>query len=473
MIKQSCCSGRPDLVPDVCHQWTTLPTTTRTATIANGYNYLLQVVVVDSWGYTVSRELPVNVGVCYPNPDPDPPACPFVWTWNGSEYIEDNNILPQSQYSANKAADVADWYVTYTKPVAESGSYRLRIAENGNELSFIDRCKLLLVDHPPDITIGVDDAGAVMAFAKPAVLAQAELDSHAVLDQVAKLDEQVVSIVPGETLSLNFVSVSESNGDQGLMVLGEGPIKEETIALVRVSGKPDETNPVGISVRHNPSVSWARLEPAVESERVVDLLFEHPAEVDVTQLCASVDLAWTPIEVPLFSAVHSQEGDVRARLIAADSVYATVRPGEHIELAFDAPPPSAGLERSFVFYTRGRYFSLNDSAVVDGVPRQSAPATVQETPRDYAVFAPYPNPANPRTLIRFELPERSYVSLQLYDVLGRRVAQLADGFYSEGTHQVEYNGAALASGLYLARFTAAKGAGGEVYTRTHKLVLVK
>ncbi|MCL5267019.1 MAG: T9SS type A sorting domain-containing protein [Bacteroidetes bacterium] len=66
----------------------------------------------------------------------------------------------------------------------------------------------------------------------------------------------------------------------------------------------------------------------------------------------------------------------------------------------------------------------------------------------------YPNPFNPTTTIKFEVPSSGFVSLQVYDVLGRLVATLVDGNENAGQHSVQFNGQNLASGIYLYRLTA-------------------
>jgi chitinase len=85
----------------------------------------------------------------------------------------------------------------------------------------------------------------------------------------------------------------------------------------------------------------------------------------------------------------------------------------------------------------------------------------------FTLFPAYPNPFNPTTTIRYFLPENAQVSLEVFDVLGRRVAQLANGSRNAGTHEVRFDAAALAGGVYFCRLQA----GREV--RLMKLVLLK
>jgi len=61
----------------------------------------------------------------------------------------------------------------------------------------------------------------------------------------------------------------------------------------------------------------------------------------------------------------------------------------------------------------------------------------------------YPNPFNPTTTISFNLKQKDYVTLIVYDILGKEVARLVDGLQTEGEHSVSFDGSNLASGMYI------------------------
>jgi hypothetical protein len=90
-----------------------------------------------------------------------------------------------------------------------------------------------------------------------------------------------------------------------------------------------------------------------------------------------------------------------------------------------------------------------------------------DLPREFAVHQNFPNPFNPVTSIRFDLPEDAPVTLTVFDLLGRVVAEVAQGRFAAGRHEVRFDAASLPSGVYLYRVEA----GGRVETR--RLVLLK
>jgi lysophospholipase L1-like esterase len=76
-------------------------------------------------------------------------------------------------------------------------------------------------------------------------------------------------------------------------------------------------------------------------------------------------------------------------------------------------------------------------------------------PKDYILVHNFPNPFNPSTTIIFSLGTPSHMSLCVYDILGREVATIFEGFKTAGSHIVEFNGSDLSSGIYFLRLKTA------------------
>jgi hypothetical protein len=93
--------------------------------------------------------------------------------------------------------------------------------------------------------------------------------------------------------------------------------------------------------------------------------------------------------------------------------------------------------------------------------------TVELNPMSFNLSQNFPNPFNPSTSIQFTLPSRMYTTLKVYDMLGREVATLIDGFQESGSHDVKFDAAHLPSGVYLYRIST------DTFTETKKLVLLK
>ena len=69
-------------------------------------------------------------------------------------------------------------------------------------------------------------------------------------------------------------------------------------------------------------------------------------------------------------------------------------------------------------------------------------------PHSFALFQNYPNPFNPSTRISYQLPENSFVTVKVFDALGRELETLVHEQQSAGYHSVQFNAAQLPSGMY-------------------------
>lgn len=92
-----------------------------------------------------------------------------------------------------------------------------------------------------------------------------------------------------------------------------------------------------------------------------------------------------------------------------------------------------------------------------GVLCSEVPSSVEDMdglPRSVHLHNNYPNPFNPATTIKFDLPTETHVTLTVYNLLGQRVSVLVNGQVDAGYHQVQFDASRLASGTYLYRLEA-------------------
>jgi len=130
--------------------------------------------------------------------------------------------------------------------------------------------------------------------------------------------------------------------------------------------------------------------------------------------------------------------------------------------------PSLSASQSYGRITDGGLWN-----VLNTITRGSSNNTFTDVQEDnnlitaYRLNQNYPNPFNPTTTISFSIPTNAYVSLKIYDALGREVAELYKGELNAGTYSHQWNGESLASGIYFCRLQAG------TYVDTKKLLLVK
>ncbi len=87
--------------------------------------------------------------------------------------------------------------------------------------------------------------------------------------------------------------------------------------------------------------------------------------------------------------------------------------------------------------------------------------------KKYALEQNYPNPFNPSTMIKYNLANDGYVTLRVYNVMGKEVASLVNDFKSAGSHQVQFSASNLSSGTYFYTLDANN------YHETHKMIILK
>jgi len=102
------------------------------------------------------------------------------------------------------------------------------------------------------------------------------------------------------------------------------------------------------------------------------------------------------------------------------------------------------------------------SDIVDAVQEQG-----DVLPKTYSLSQNYPNPFNPKTNIRFDLPKEGFVTLKVFDILGREVTTLVNQTMNAGSYSVDFDASNLQSGIYFYRLQAGE------FTAVKKLVLMK
>lgn len=93
--------------------------------------------------------------------------------------------------------------------------------------------------------------------------------------------------------------------------------------------------------------------------------------------------------------------------------------------------------------------------------------TLENIPTSFALFQNYPNPFNPTTQIRFSLPEDGHVTLEIFDLMGRRVETLLDRKFQAGFHSVTFDASRLPTATYFYKVQA----GG--FVEIKKMVLIR
>jgi hypothetical protein len=135
--------------------------------------------------------------------------------------------------------------------------------------------------------------------------------------------------------------------------------------------------------------------------------------------------------------------------------------------------PAVTVDNTNAYSSSGNGITMSPNAVL-GV-KEPGP----RLPVSYELYQNYPNPFNPTTTFRFDLPKSSQVSVEIYNLLGQKIAVLTNASLAAGSHSASWNGKdfsgmSASSGIYFARLSATpsdKSAG--AYVQVRKIALMK
>ncbi len=291
-------------------------------------------------------------------------------------------------------------------------------------------------------------------------------DLNTALDR-QKLAGSFFFTVPGPRMLWQFGEVGYGGGPGECLKPGDGSNGDcPSFAPSRTGPKPIRWEYYDESARRNLYETWA----ALINLRADYEIFRSP-DTEVTLEVGGSD-ASRSITLTLADAPDGEPSAVvvvgNFGLVTRDISQAFPMSGTWYEFFTDTERELSGTNTSVVLDPGfARIFTDVDVPSPDGsiyiVDDESGPAT----PLAFGLDAAYPNPFAAATTIGYSLAALSEVRLEVYDVLGRRVAVLADGPMPAGAHRATLNGRGLPSGTYFIRLTAGPN------SATQKLLLLR
>jgi len=290
-------------------------------------------------------------------------GCPYVATWNGTGYVLDNSILPDSEMSSGR--DVKDYYkleqpLVPTLQDTKRSIYSLKICEFEHEHDYIDQAQLLAVDHPDDVNVAVTSTGEILTYKKPASPISAKSnDGTNVLPLLNAADGKYYQGYNGSYVTLTFAATDVSAGAKLVVRADDYSIK--CPIYVQVINATGQWNTVAsFDTRSNWAtdiINMTGLLPDAEGNLRVRLLFVSTDEIDYVGLDTTPQANIQVHEATLLSAFSSSQGDVTRLLKADDEKYAELVPGQQILLTFMLPT-ERNSQRTLILYAEGHYYTL-------------------------------------------------------------------------------------------------------------------
>ncbi|MCK4255647.1 hypothetical protein KAX35_02060, partial [candidate division WOR-3 bacterium] len=280
------------------------------------------------------------------------PPCPFLYTYNGSEFIEDNNILAGS----GNGEEVTDWYKLMEKPIKDGNRYRLQIREESSEHSFLDRIRLVAIDHPDSVEIFVtQDTGIIPVSSMISSQSVTGENGEDYTDDLLYFDNIYVDANEVEKITADF---GEANGGDYVLLAPSRPKSRLMVEKENTTG----FEPMGfIRGRENPSYEVLPLTVSSPEDVNLRLTFTDVSQrTDFMRFGKRNNAPYHVKPCPLVAATHSEIGSVKQRLLVDDENYAELLPGDTITLEFEVIGIQPGWIRDFVFISNGYYIMEGD-----------------------------------------------------------------------------------------------------------------
>jgi predicted GH43/DUF377 family glycosyl hydrolase len=185
-----------------------------------------------------------------------------------------------------------------------------------------------------------------------------------------------------------------------------------------------------------------------------------------SDLVTAIDVTPGDLLAEGYSAWNRDAGILRLGFLTAQGLPRAegVLVNLHLMLGSDLDEHALEISAARLFDARGRSMDLDIVLATDD--------GIHPVPGQYSLAPAYPNPFNPATTIRYELPTAVPVQLMVYDLIGREVTRLVEAAQSPGSYEVLWGGTdalgrSLTSGIYIARLVTPE------YSKSIKLVLLK
>lgn len=294
---------------------------------------------------------------------PPSSGCPFVNTWNGTDYVIDNNLLAWSAWS--NGTEVEDYYKLEQSlaPIYKGdlySLYSLKLSEFQQEHSYLDQIRFMTVDHDSEISVAISPFGEILTYQNPyAPMSAVDEQGQNQIDLIRDIDDSYYEGYDGSYLLLNFGHVATENAK--LVMRADRPPSKQSIHIQVLDSAENWIDVASII----PRTYWATEIIDLTSylpttgEFKVRLYFTDNHKLDFVGLDTTTQAQINVEEAQLLLAHHSDDGFVTAKLLNDDDVYAELTPEQQITLVFAATTQSEE-QRAFIIYAKGYYLTLDN-----------------------------------------------------------------------------------------------------------------
>lgn len=335
-----------------------------TATSVNGKSAFCDVTVNDA-APSGQAILGVKAVEYYYNNAPADDSCPYLYTFNGSEYVLENDIFSVGRMPVNEYTD----YLFLNNSVPEiDGKIKLRVNEIPKETSKMDYLGLSVINHPVGTKAGVDEKGQAHTYSNPIAPSTATLNGTNVLSDISTDNKQGVNLFDQEAITLEFPAMDLSQGAK-LILKADGFERDETrpatitIKVPAIDIQTEENGQWVTRGKFYPKMLAANgvfdLKPYLDEDNIKVRLLSLSCRADVSHLVDYVAFDntadnCTQTALTLTKALKNDTEDVTGLVNSIDSSYLNfTAETDFVSLEYDSIK-NEGLN-DYVFVSRGSY----------------------------------------------------------------------------------------------------------------------
>ncbi|MCB0726881.1 MAG: T9SS type A sorting domain-containing protein [Ignavibacteriae bacterium] len=444
---------------------------------------------------------------------PDPPinGCPVAYTLTESGYVPENNTLNKSTFPGNAGIDLTDKIILKNEPARNTSDNSLSIAinETAGDIDEFDAVRLLSIDHPENFLVAVTENNDIVFIDEQKILSpfHAEKNGEDVTNSL-KYDTLYSDNVKGnekDVIDLQFRPENSYSSKEKFVnelrnnyLITKENVFDSTAVILDPEGDHvihyTQKRPPGyISVFDSSGIKltgdfdFTRRErramtilplPEVNFISNVQMVFKEGFGLSY---CALAELLYMKNKVlendhALINAEHSQNGEVTKYLLKEDKERSVIDSTSFLILKFRDTEKNLprGWKRDYVLIIRGKTITQSDnrlSVYTNKILKEDVSNSIPE----FRLEQNYPNPFNPSTMISYTIPEDAFVTLRIYDLLGREVMELENEYKSAGDYEVKFNSgegkSELMSGIYFYKITVLGERG--KFEKTRKMVVLR
>ncbi len=302
-------------------------------------------------------------------------GCPFVYTWNGEKFAQENNILPQSTKPDRTMLDVSDSYVIQGTVAPIGDTYSFQLYEPAVERTQLDAIELAVIDYNEEMEIAVTSDGEIKAIVDPTP-PESCIDDYGTesLELVDEMNDGMqMKLEHNETLTVWFTDDVSEAPEMKMAVYHKAIVEVLPYAIpvdpryykcsihVQVQDGDGWRDFASIPARLNKVLDVVDITPLkdyIVSGNPIRLLITGSHIIDYIGLdCTLTDGLEISYYPPSYAGYYNSTVTLTDALSDNDMQYATLSPQQTIEVNFTCPEQTLQ-NRALAIISRGHYYTL-------------------------------------------------------------------------------------------------------------------